>query len=73
MLKIASSLISAPILLGAGALASANKRLIIPTALGAANLITTGTGMLTPEEAKIQEDLFLEYLKPISDVLDTIE
>lgn len=67
------SLIPTKYLVPAGILASANKRLIIPSAKRLASSISTGMGILTEQEAKQQEKLFDEMLFPITSIIDNLE
>ena len=73
MLKFVLGLVSTPLKLQAGMVASANKRLIFPGAKKLASAVSTQFGILSPEEAKEQELIFDGYTKGIIDVFDQLE
>lgn len=60
-------------LIPAALLASANKRLIIPTAKKVATGVSTSLGILTEEQAKNQEKLFDKMMFPITSIIDNLE
>ena len=58
---------------GIGGLTIANKYAVLPLSKATASLVSTKFGLMTKDEAKIQEDLFDEYTKPFTKVFDQIE
>lgn len=73
MLSAAISLVpTKPLLIGGGVL-SLNKRVVFPAAKKIASGITTGLGVLTPNEAKEQEEIFDNMMFPIDNFISNVE
>ena len=73
MLGVVLNYLPKPLQYQIGALAIANKYVVLPAAKSTATFVTTKFGLMNKEEAKIQEDLFDDYAKPYTKIFDTIE
>ncbi len=73
MLSAAISLVPIkPLVIGGGVL-SLNKRVVFPVAKKIASGTTKALGILTPEEAKKQEELFDNMMFPIDNFITNVE